>query len=209
MGKEKSIGGNLIRNTYVRNIGLMVLILIALIVVVLWGIRIYTKHGDYVVVPSLKGMQVNDAARMLDNLDLKYEVVDSVFKKGGTPGMILEQVPKDSSRVKEGRTIYLTVQARGEQMIAAPDVENASLRQAEALLGASGFTNVGVKEIEGEFENLVLGLEYKGVNVKPGQKLPKSASLYLKVGRGMSAVEDSTFNFDIDMTDTIIDETFE
>lgn len=196
-------------NVYVKNIGLMVLIFIALLGIVLWGLNIYTKHGDYVVVPSLRGMQVNDAARMLNDLDLKYEIVDSVFKKGGVPGTILEQVPRDSSKVKEGRTIYLTVQARGEEMAAVPDVEDASLRQAEALLGALGFTRMSVREVEGEFENLVLGIEYKGVAVKPGQKLPKSAALILKVGKGVSLQSDSLFNFNINVEDTVVDETFE
>lgn len=209
MGKEKSIASKLLENTYVRNIGLMALISIALIFIVLFGLRIYTKHGDYVVVPQLKGMQVSDAARILDDIDLKYEVVDSVFKKGGIPGTILDQIPKDSSRVKDGRTIYLTVQARGEEMVAVPDVVDASLRQAEALLSALGFENITVREVEGEFENLVLGIEYKGVAVKTGQKLAKSAALVLKVGKGMSTAGDSLFDFDANASDTVIDETFE
>lgn len=209
MGKEESVGRKLLGNVYVRNIGLMVLIVIALLAVVLFGLNIYTKHGNYVVVPSLKGMQVGDAAQKLNELDLKYEIVDSVFKKGGVPGTILEQVPKDSSKVKEGRTIYLTVQARGEEMAAAPDVVDASLRQAEALLGALGFSRISVREVEGEFENLVLGIEYKGVAVKPGQKLPKSAALVLKVGKGVSVESDSLFNFNMNVEDTVVDETFE
>ena len=209
MGKEESIGSKLLKNVYVKNIGLMVLIFIGLILAVLWGLNIYTKHGDYVVVPSLKGMQIEEASRVLSNLDLRYEIVDSVFKKGGKPGTILEQVPKDNSKVKDGRTIYLTVQARGEEMAAVPDVVDASLRQAEALLGALGFSHISVREVEGEFENLVLGIEYKGVTVKPGQKLPKSAALILKVGKGMSVEHDSLFNFNMNVEDTVIDETFE
>lgn len=208
MGKEKSIGSRLLGNVYVKNIGLMLLASVGLVFAVLWGLNIYTKHGDYVVVPQLKGMQVGDAAGILSNIDLKYEVVDSVFKKGGVPGTILDQIPKDSSKVKEGRTIYLTVQARGEEMIVVPDVIDASQRQAEALLGALGFENISVREIEGEFENLVLGLEYKGAAVKTGQKLPKSASIILKVGKGVSVEGDTLFDFDMGQ-DTIIDETFE
>lgn len=209
MGKEESIGRKLLGNVYVKNIGLMVLIVTGLLITVLFGLNIYTKHGDYVVVPSLKGMQVGDAAQKLNDLDLKYEIVDSVFRKGGVPGTILEQVPRDSSKVKEGRTIYLTVQARGEEMAAVPDVVDASLRQAEALLGALGFSRISVREVEGEFENLVLGIEYKGVTVKPGQKLPKSAALVLKVGKGVSLESDSLFNFNTNVEDTVVDETFE
>lgn len=187
----------------------MIVVGFVLVYVVLLGLDLYTRHNQSVMVPSLKGLTIDDAAAIIESADLRYEVVDSVYQKKGVPGSILDYTPKDSARVKKGRTIYLTVQARGEELISIPDLQDFSQRQAEALLNALGFTNIVLTEIPSEFKSIVISVEYKGSVLKPAQKVPKGAPLVMKVGNGSlgSLSNDTTFEYNENVEE--IDETFE
>lgn len=157
------------------------------------GLNIYTRHNESISVPNVKGLRVKDAATFLASSGLKYEVVDSVFKRGGTPGAVLEQIPKASSQVKSGRTVFLTVQATGQQMVTMPDLNDYSQRQAVSLLESLGFADVQIVPVASEYKDLVISLEYKGATVSKGQKIPQGALLRLYVGNGLgSASTDST-----------------
>lgn len=207
MGKEskKNIVIAILTNIYVRNIFLMAIILFALIGATLWWLNSYTRHNESVTVPELKGMQVQDIETLINSSHLKYEIVDSIYHEGGTPGAILEQIPVGNSKVKEGRTIYLTVQSINEPMVAIPDLEDASLRQAQTLLSTLGFTHVAIEYIPSEFRDLVYGIEHKGQKLKAGQKIPKNATITIKVGNGGDAPGSSdSLNYNEDN----IEETF-
>lgn len=202
MGKDQK--ANLLRrivtNIYVRNIFLMVIIFFVMVWGVLFYLKSYTRHNDTMQVPNLKGLQAQDAKAMLASSDMKCEVVDSVYHENGVPGAILEQIPKEDSQVKKGRTIYLTVQSKDEPLAASPDLEDTSQRQAESLLRSVGFSNINIVQVPSEYEGLVIGLEYKGRTVVAGQKLPKGAYLTLKVGSGIA---DNTENQDQNQTSAI------
>lgn len=187
MGKDKQTDSFLkkaISNTYVRNVGAMIAIAIILTGTTLFGINKYTRHDDTIEVPELKGLQIEDAAAMIAAKNLRYEIVDSLFQKEGVPGAILEQIPGGNSKVKYGRTIYLTIQAKNEPLVAIPDLEDASLRQAETLLNALGIYQINIVSVPSEFQDLVYGVEYKGTPLKGGQKIPKGSTVTLKVGNG-------------------------
>lgn len=187
MGKDKQTDSflkKIINNTYIRNIGAMIVITVVLIGITLFFINRYTRHNEAIEVPDLKGLQVEDAAALISAKNLKYEVVDSIFQRDGVPGSILEQIPSGKSSVKYGRTIYLTIQAKDEPLVAIPDLEDASLRQAETLLNALGITQINIVSVPSEFQDLVYGVEYKGSPLKGGQKIPKGSTVTLKVGNG-------------------------
>jgi beta-lactam-binding protein with PASTA domain len=181
----------IMNNVYIKNILLMIAFLIVLIGISLLALNIYTKHNSTVRVPELKGMQAQDAFAITKSSKLNCEVVDSIYKEGGKPGSILEQIPHSNTKVKEGRTIYLTVQSYNEPMVAIPDLVDASLRQSETLLSTLGFTNVTIEYIPSEFRDLVYSVESRGIKLKAGQKLPKSTPITIKVGDGGGSVSDS------------------
>lgn len=179
MGLKKIIG-----NIYFKNIALMIIIFAVLIFIALFGLDKYTRHNEKIEVPYLKGLQVEEAAAILRSSGLEYEVVDSIFEKKGVPGSVLEQIPKEKSYVKGGRSIYLTVQAKAEQLVPIPDLEDYSQRQAQALLNSLGFNNIQISEVKSEYKGLVIAVEYKGIPIKGGQKVPKGSVLVMKVGSG-------------------------
>lgn len=162
----------------------------------LWGVLkwldAYTRHGESVTVPQVNGMSVEEAASIFKKEGLICAVVDSSYRKGVTPGSILDQSPVAGMKVKEGRTIYLTINSLSTPLQAVPDVaDNSSARQAEAKLLAAGFKLTDNELIAGE-KDWVYGVRYKGRRLSMGEKVPVGAILTLLVGSGQrEAVVDS------------------
>lgn len=170
--------------------------LIAMIVVVIgacWGTLLwldhYTHHGETYVVPNVKNKSLGEAQLALHNQKLEGLVVDSSYVKGLPDGMVLDQNPAEGARVKEGRTIYLTVTTSKVPLVKLPDlVDNSSLRQAEAKLKAMGFRLTEPEYVSGE-QDWIYGIKYRGRSLMSGDKVPHEAMLTLCVGN--TAIRDS------------------
>ncbi|MDH8702563.1 beta-lactam-binding protein with PASTA domain [Dysgonomonadaceae bacterium PH5-43] len=175
---------NFFNNIFVKNLLLAIAIVLILIYATLKWLDSYTNHGQQVMVPDVKGMQVVDAAPLLEQKTLKYEVVDSTFVKNKVPGSILETVPPVGTNVKEGRTIYITINAFTAQMLIIPAVQDMSQRQALAMLKSVGFDVVEVKYVPGAYRDLVLRLEVNDEELEPGSKVNASTSISLIVSSG-------------------------
>ncbi len=199
MAKE-SLLKKLFANKIFANVLIMTTITGVLIILTLIGLNLYTHHNQSITVPNVKGLQVNEAAAFLSTAGLKYEVVDSVYRRGGIPGAILEQVPKASSQIKIGRTVFLTVQAFGQQMISVPDLTDYSQRQAVSLLEALGFTNIQIDEVYSEYKDLVIAVQYNNKPLKKGQKVPIDAFVRMQVGNGI--LEPATDSIDSTQPET-------
>ena len=165
--------------------------LIAMIIVValalfgvLKGLDIYTRHGEAVVVPNVKGMGVAEAEKLFRNQGLSCIVSDSSYVKNLPAGCILDYNPSAGQKVKEGRTIYLTINTLSTPLQAVPNVaDNSSMRQAQARLLASGFKLAENQYIPGE-KDWVYGVKYKGHTLTNGEQVPVGATLTLIVGDG-------------------------
>ena len=111
-------------------INLVILLVIILIIfgsVSSWMSR-FTHHGESISVPDLRGQKIERMESFLADKHLQYKVIDSLFDLQKNPGTILEQDPAPNSKVKEGRTIYLTVNAQH-----APDVKMPNLISRDAV----------------------------------------------------------------------------
>ncbi|MCC8132240.1 MAG: PASTA domain-containing protein [Tannerellaceae bacterium] len=160
-----------------------------LIYAVLKWLDIYTHHNEAVIVPDVKGLQIEQAAEFFKNNGLRYNVIDSVFAKEVTPGAIVEVVPSAGSKVKEGRIVFVTVNAMTSQMGTIPEVTDLSLRQAYALLKANGFERVETEYVPGEYRDLAIGVERNGRVLNAAELVPLNSTLVLKVSSGRTAEE--------------------
>lgn len=201
--EKKGGSKTFLSNIYVKNILLMIIAFVVLVALVLMGLNIYTKHGEAIKVPSVKGLQIEEARAILKAAQLECEVSDSTYQREGVPGAILEQIPKESSNVKRGRTIYFIIKAKGEQMIPVPELKDYSVRQAEAQLNSLGFSKLIVEEVPSAYAGIVISVSYKGKLLAPNQKVPKGSTLKLTVGAGGELPEDSTLQ-----VETNIEESF-
>jgi len=144
----------------------------------------YTNHNQAVLIPDIRGLQIEDAAPFLERSLLRYEVIDSIFTREAVPGAIVELSPEANARVKKNRIIYITVNAKTEKTAPIPEVADLSYRQAYADIKSRGFKYVEKKLVEGEFYDLTVGVEYEGKIVNSGTRVPLTANLFLIVYDG-------------------------
>lgn len=166
------------------NIIAMIIVVCVALFIVLKGLDLYTRHGEAVVVPDIKGMQIEEAQMMLRNRGLISIVSDSSYMKNKPAGSVLDLTPAAGQKVKEGRMIYLTINTLDVPLRTVPDVaDNSSVRQAEAKILAIGFKLAENQIVSGE-RDWVYGVKYKGRQLRTGDKAPVGATLTLMVGSG-------------------------
>ena len=142
----------------------------------------YTRHGEAHIVPDVKNKNIVEAEMILNESTMKCVVVDSNYVKGVPEGMVLEQIPVAGAKVKEGRTIYLTITTTSVPLVQLPDIiDNSSIRQAEAKLKSMGFKLTEPELVPGE-QDWIYGIKYRGRDLKSGDKVPNEAMLTLCVG---------------------------
>ena len=174
----------ILKNPFVISLLLAVLILWGLIYGTLVWLDIYTRHNEAVVIPDVKGMTIEEAAPFLAEKGIRYNIIDSVFSKDVDPGAIVEIVPTPGSKVKEGRIVFVTINAKTSQMARIPEVQDLSFRQAYALLTSIGFKAIEVKYVAGDYKDLAIGVEWNGKILEEGQHVPLNAHLTLVVSGG-------------------------
>ena len=182
--KKENIILRLLKNIYVKNVLMMIGVFVGLVIIVLFLLNFYTKHNESITVPTVKGLQVQEAAGILESSDLRYEISDSIFQAEGAPGSIIEQIPKEQSKVKKGRTVFLVIKAKSVQLVSVPELKDYSRRQAEAQLASLGFNKVTIQEVPAAYKGLVISISYRGKQLTPNQKIPKGSPLVMTVGAG-------------------------
>lgn len=167
------------------------------LVLVIWGvfrgIDSFTRHGQAIVVPNVKGMSVAEATSEFMKQGLTCVVSDSTYVKDQVPGKILDHNPTAGSAVKQGRIIYLTINTNSIPLMPVPDVaDNSSARQARARILAVGFKLTEDQYISGQRE-WVYEVRHMNRVLTPGSKAPQGALLTLVVGDGSDELSsDST-----------------
>ena len=152
------------------------------------GLRYYTRHGEGVLVPNLKGLSVENAVQLLASEGFQYQI-DSVFILDKKPGLVLEQDPDPNTNVKINRMIYLTIVSSQTPNVSFPDIENKTFVEAQAMLNNYGL-KVGDTTYQSDIaRDAVLGFSYSGRAISFGQKLPKGSKIDLILGDGFGASE--------------------
>ena len=166
---------------WINIIGIIVVLIIITLGTLVW-LDSYTRHGEAHIVPNVKNKNIVEAEMILNESKMKCVVVDSNYVKGVPEGMVLEQIPVAGAKVKEGRTIYLTITTTSVPLVQLPDIiDNSSIRQAEAKLKSMGFKLTEPELVPGE-QDWIYGIKYRGRDLKSGDKVPNEAMLTLCVG---------------------------
>lgn len=93
----------------------------------------YVIRGKKVVVPSIKGFNVEEARKIVVSKGLYLKEGAESFNETIPDGCVMAQDPIEGAYVKEGRTVYVTV-SRGLKMVTVPDIREQNIRQAKILL---------------------------------------------------------------------------
>ena len=164
-------------------------IAIALVFIVLFIIsstlNTYTRHGESLTVPNLVGMTMDQAMDVLNKKNLRYAVRDSSFYNDKPKMSILEQDPQPDSKVKEGRVIYLTINAATPPKVKMPNLVDVSYQQALVILESKGLKAGELIYKPNPFQNLVLNQLYRGRPIKQDEMLDKGSVIDLELGDGL------------------------
>lgn len=166
------------------HIGIMIIVAVAIGWLAMLWLDVWTRHDDTITVPPVKTLSYGEAAARLDQHGLVAVLSDSVYDKSTRPGTVIDQNPKVGTIVKEGREIYLTINAFSQKMVSLPTLTDISLRQAKSILEGLEIKKVVEKRVPSDFKDLVLAVRYKGTRLSPGARVPVNATIELEVGEG-------------------------
>lgn len=164
---------------------------------------IATNHGESMTVPDLEGILLADLDEFLEERDLRYEVEpDSGYSPKYPPLAVLKQFPLAESKVKEGRKIYLTLNASQPPVVKIPSLIQRSLKNAQLELRSLGLL-LGEIRYKPDFAlNTILGQYYDGKKLREGDEIPKGSRIDFEVGDGLG---NQTFQM-MNLTDMVLDE---
>ena len=154
-----------------------------------------TRHGQEITVPDLTKLSAEQAEEKLAAIDLDYIILDTVDFRPDYPKLtIVEQEPKAGAKVKEGRKIYIKINASKYTMVSVPDLIEKTYRQAVPTLEA-----VGLKQGEITYKpylgkDMVLEMSMDGKKLKTGDKVLKSSKIDLVLGDGKVVFDEATID---------------
>lgn len=163
-------------------------LLYAVVIGVSWfWLRWYTDHGKFVSVPQLKGMTLQEAITALEDRDLEYMIVDSIYDRKAIPGSVLDQNPSAESQVKEGRQVFLTIYRLSPPMEKIGVKEGDFATVAMIKLGNKGIDFDTTYEDNNTMAGSIIRVIYQGKKVRSDFEVPRGSRVSLVIGRAADA----------------------
>ena len=134
------------------------------------------EENNLVTVPDLTGMNTNDAAKLLSNVGLEYNI-DKKYSQNTQFGTITAQSPAKSSIVKKGTSITLQV-AEENNSTNVPDLTGINIENAKNILIKAGLKFKVVKVYFGIAKRDLVVLQIPA----PNNRVNKDALITLQVG---------------------------
>lgn len=131
------------------------------------------KKYLYVRVPDIRNASLSEATKLLESLNLSYNVIEEQESETVPAGAVISQQPLPKTLVKKNTEI-LIVLSKGVKLIKVPDVIQKPLEEAKKILFESNLDISEVKEVETDTieKGLVVSQEPQpGVEVKKGFKV--------------------------------------
>ncbi|WP_215226808.1 PASTA domain-containing protein [Echinicola shivajiensis] len=146
----------------------------------------YTNHGETVTVPDLENFHYDEIEDYLVSRNLRYEIsADSGFVADAKPLSVLKQNPRPGTKVKQGRKIYITLNAENAPLIKMPNLVNSPLKNAQEVLANYGLVRGEIIYVPDIGQNVVLDQKFRGRTIKEGFEIPKGSQIDLVVGDGL------------------------
>jgi eukaryotic-like serine/threonine-protein kinase len=150
-----------------------------------------TDHGHEIAVPDLSKLTEEQVEEKLDELDLDYELLDSVdFRSNYPKYTVVEQDPMPGTKVKVGRKVYIKINSSGFSSVKIPDLIEKTYREAVPTLKALGLEEGTITYVPNIGKDMVLEMRYKGRNVKVGDRVLKASKIDLVLGDGKQSYQE-------------------
>jgi eukaryotic-like serine/threonine-protein kinase len=179
--------GNL-KQSFLFHLGIVIAIFILLYMSFFASLHYFTRHGEEIVIPDVRGNDLNTAITKLKTM--KFEVyVDSTYEPEQKPLVVLKQVPDTGSIVKQGRTVFLTVNKLSPPHIPMPSLVNLSYRSAIMLLHNNKLLLGDTTYKPDIAAGAILEMNYKGQPIKAGELIAQGSKVSLVIGDGLGNTE--------------------
>lgn len=89
-------------------------------------------HKKVVAVPSIIGLHITDAIKLLSNQNLNTRVLDQKYDVDMPEGIVISQSPQADYKLKEGQSIFLVITKQPDKL-RAPDLFTLSKDQSDQL----------------------------------------------------------------------------
>lgn len=169
---------------FLKHFALSILLTLVIVFLIIQSLGFYTRHGQSVEVPDFIGKTMVELEQIADNSDFEFVVVDSVWDSSKPKGTVLMQDPLPMAKVKNSRTIYITMVATQPEKISMPNLVDLTIRQAMSLLETYGLQIGSLQYRPDIAKNAVLKQLYKGQEIEPGKMLLKGSTIDLVLGTG-------------------------
>jgi len=150
-----------------------------------------TGHGKIQRVPSITGQNIVAATKTLEAAGFEVVIQDSVFIDTLAKQAVVRQIPEAESIVKNGRTIYLTINRTVAPQVEMPNLAGFSVKSAEMYLISLGLRMGEISYRPDIARNAVLEQLLGDRAIAPGTKIPIGTviNFVLGSGEGMGDIE--------------------
>ena len=150
-----------------------------------------TGHGKIQRVPSITGQNIVAATKTLEAAGFDVVIQDSVFIDTLAKQAVVRQIPEAESIVKNGRTIYLTINRTVAPQVEMPNLAGFSVKSAEMYLISLGLRMGEISYRPDIARNAVLEQLLGDRSIAPGTKIPIGTviNFVLGSGEGMGDIE--------------------
>jgi eukaryotic-like serine/threonine-protein kinase len=171
------------------NLILMIVASVVLVLVAIGMMKSYTNHNQYITLSDLSGLTLEQVQDHLEFRNLNYEILDTNhYNPDLLPLSVLKQNPEPNAKVKQGRTIYLWLNASVPPLVEVPDLAGKqSLDMAIIKLENRGLIVGEIIERPSEEKNAVLEVIIAGKTIKGLTHVPKGTVVDLVVGGGIGS----------------------
>lgn len=170
-----------------KQLGLAMVIGVAIILILIIWLNIYTRHGQARPTPEVRGLTITEAQHVVSKNRMKLQIIDSVYTTMVPRGCVAEQNPLPGHRVKKGRTIKATINAFNPEMVAVPDLVGLPRRQALSIIETAGLQVGQLNYVADLTVDFVLKQTIHGREALPGDSVQKGMVIDLVLGRGLSS----------------------
>lgn len=117
----------------------------------------YTRHHVSTTVPNVEDLPFSKAKQHLQKRNLKVRRQVGRYNPNVDTGIVVDQTPIPTAKVKPGRRVYLTVNAGDVPTVKIPDLRGMSVREAKNRVSSVGLKvgSVQKDEIPSPYANTI------------------------------------------------------
>lgn len=174
----------IISKSFFKQLGIILGLSLVLLFIVISGLKSYTDHGEYILVPHLHGLNGDSLVENSDPYFLQYILIDSLYDANEKPGGVFKQSPLAGAKVKKGRKVYVTIVAKGQEFVAMPNLVDLSIRSAIDLIIQSRLNVNQLIFIDNFARNAVLAQLIRQDTIAPDTLVHVGTPINLIIGNG-------------------------